>query len=260
VTDPPVEARALARLYDVDLEEDPGDVDLYLALARRTGSPILELGAGTGRIAVALAAAGYETTGVDVDEAMLDRARGRASDAGDVAGRLDLVQGDMVEVRLPSAGTFRLAFIALNTLFVLATRERQRAALVTLAAHLAPGGLAVIDVWLPDTDDLARLDGRLILEYERYDPETGRRVAKMAAARHDHALGIVDLTSIFDEGDPGEATVRWIRHDALRLVSVAELRTLAEEAGLIVEQVAGTYELDPIGPGSDRAVLIARQP
>ena len=52
-------AEALARLYDVDLLEDPGDLDLYLALAARTGGPILELGVGTGRIAVPLAAAGY---------------------------------------------------------------------------------------------------------------------------------------------------------------------------------------------------------
>ncbi|HKG19035.1 MAG TPA: hypothetical protein VKB00_04795, partial [Candidatus Limnocylindrales bacterium] len=50
--------QALARLYDVDLLDDPGDLDLYLALAARTGGPILELGAGTGRLSVPIAAAG----------------------------------------------------------------------------------------------------------------------------------------------------------------------------------------------------------
>ena len=68
--------RALARLYDLDLSEDPGDLDLYLALAERTGGPILELAAGTGRLAVPLAAAGHQVTGVDLDPAMLARARG----------------------------------------------------------------------------------------------------------------------------------------------------------------------------------------
>ena len=261
MAEPGAEARALARLYDVDLAEDPGDIDLYLALARRTDKPVLELGVGTGRVTTALAVAGHSVTGVDVDDAMLERARARATAAGaDVAARCELVVGDMVDVRLPAAGTFGLAVIALNTLFLLATRERQLAALRTLAAHLAGGGLAVVDVWLPDTDDLARFDGRLMLEYERRDPDTGRRITKVAAARHDHALGIVDLTSIFEEGDPGEAAVRWVRHDALRLVSAAELRTLAEEAGLVVEQLAGTYELDPLEPGSDRAILVARKP
>ena len=76
-------AAALARLYDLDLSEDPGDLDLYLALAGRTGGPILELAVGSGRLAVPLAADGHEVTGVDLDPAMLARAR-RAADA---AGR-----------------------------------------------------------------------------------------------------------------------------------------------------------------------------
>jgi SAM-dependent methyltransferase len=258
---PSAEDRALARLYDVDLLEDPGDTDLYLALAARTGGPILELGAGTGRVALVLADAGHHVTGVDIDEAMLDRARRAAEARGEpTTSHLELVPGDMVEVRLPSAGTYRFAFIAINTLFVLATRDRQQAAIATLAAHLAPGGLAVLDVWLPDTDDLARFDGRLIFEYERIDPETTRTVTKVAAARHDPAFGVVDLTSIYEEGHPGEATIRWIRRDALRLVAADELRVLATDAGLVVEQLAGTYDLDELGPGSERAILVARKP
>jgi SAM-dependent methyltransferase len=257
----PVESAALARFYDLDLLDDPGDESLYLALAQRTGGPILELGVGTGRLAVPLADAGFEVTGVDVDPAMLERAAGRAARAGDAARRrLTLVEADMLDARLAGASSYRLAFIALNTLFVLATRERQARAIRTLAAHLAPGGLAVVDVWVPDVDDLVRFDGRLILEYDRRDPETGRVVTKVASARHDPAFGVVDLTSIFEEGEPGASTVRWIRRDALRLVGPDELRRLAEEAGLVVEQVAGTYDLDPLGPGSDRAILVAQKP
>jgi len=81
--------RALARLYDLDLVEDPGDLDLYLALARRTGGPILELAAGSGRLAVPLAEAGHRVTGVDLDPAMLERARSAAMRAGnETAGRV----------------------------------------------------------------------------------------------------------------------------------------------------------------------------
>jgi SAM-dependent methyltransferase len=261
VTDSAAEARALARLYDVDLAEDPGDVDLYLALARRTGGPVLELGVGTGRIATELARVGVDVTGIDLEAAMLERAGARLEAAGStVAARVRLVEGDMVDVRLPDAGTFRLAFIALNTVFVLGTRDRQRAAIATLAAHLAPGGLAVIDIWLPDIEDLARFDGRLIFEYERQDPDTGRTVTKFAAARHDSALGVVDLTSIYEEGEIGGPVIRWIRRDALRLVSADELRSLAADAGLVVEQLAGSYELDPLAPGSERAIVVAARP
>lgn len=261
VADPSAERRALARFYDIDLLEDPRDTDLYLALALRTGDPILELGVGTGRLAVPLAEAGHDVVGVDIDTAMLERARDKLADAGPaIARRVALTEADMLDVRLAAADSFRLAFIALNSLFLLATRDRQQAAIRTLADHLAPGGLAVVDVWIPDTDDLVRFDGRLIFEYERQDPDTGSTVTKVAAARHDPALGVVDLTSIYEEGRQGEPTVRWIRHDALRLVAPDELRALATDAGLVVEHVAGTYDLDPVGPGSERAIVIARKP
>ena len=256
--EPGVEARALARLYDVDLVDDPGDLDLYLALARRTGGPILELGAGNGRIAVPLAAAGYRITAVDLDPAMLERARAAAAAAGPaVEARIDLVEADLLDLRLPDAGAYALAFIALNTVFLLATRKRQRQAFRTIAAHLAPGGVAVVDIWLPDTDDLARFDGRMIFEYERTDPQTGTTVTKVAAARHDPTSAVIELTSIFEEGRPGEPAVRWIRRDALRLIGADELRAMAEDAELEVEVIGGDYDLGPIRPGSDRAIIVA---
>ena len=261
MTEPTAAARALARLYDLDLHDDPGDLDLYLALAGRSGGPILELAAGSGRLAVPLAAAGHRVTAVDLDPAMLERAAARRHAAGHTtADRLDLVEADLLDLGLPSAGTFRLGFIALNSLFLLATRARQRRALEVLAAHLGSGGLAAVDVWLPDPDDLARFDGRMVFEYERREPETGRDVTKVAAARYDAASAVVDLTSVYEEGLPGEPAVRWIRRDSLRLVGPDELRSMAEDAGLVVEEIGGDYGLEPIGPGSDRAILVARKP
>jgi SAM-dependent methyltransferase len=261
VPDPTAEAAALAHLYDVDLVEDPGDLDLYLALAARADGPVLELAAGSGRLAVPLARAGHAVTAVDIDPAMLARLRRHASDAGrDVEGRLTVVEGDLLDLRLASAAPFALAFIALNSLFLLATRDAQREAFRTMARHLAPGGLAVADVWLPDADDLARFDGRMILEYARDDPETGRPVTKVAAAQHDASTGIVALTSIFEEGGQGEPAARWVRRDTLRLVSADELQDFAAAAGLDVETVAGDYDLGPLGSGGDRAIVIARRP
>ena len=254
-------SEAFARLYDLDLADDPGDLDLYLALAGRTGGPILELGAGTGRLAVPLAAAGHRVTAVDIDPAMLDRARRRAQDEGPaVGGRLELVEADLLALEPSGEPAHRLAFIGLNSLFLLADRAAQLGAFRAMARHLAPGGLAVADVWLPDADDLARFDGRVILEYVRTDPETGHLVSKTAAAEHDATSGSVGLTTIYEEGLPGAAPLRWIRRDRLRLVSPDELRAFAEAAGLVVETVAGGYDLRPIGPGDDRAILIAGRP
>lgn len=245
----------------MDLVDDPGDLDLYLALAARSGGPVLELGVGTGRLAVPLAAAGYDVTGVDHDPAMIERARRSADAAGPEAmARIELVESDIVALRLPAAGEFRLAIAALNTFLALGTRQRQRALLQTAAAHLAPGGLAVLDAWQPNADELARFDGRLGLEYGRRDPESGRPVTKIASAQHDAARQAVTLTTIYEEGEPGVPADRWVRIDRLRLVSADELRGMAEDAGLQVEQLAGGYDLEPIGPGSERAVLVAVRP
>jgi SAM-dependent methyltransferase len=252
-------AVALARLYDVDLLEDSGDLELYQALAARAGGPILELGVGSGRLAVPLAAAGWPVTGVDLDPAMLARARIRAAAAGsDVAGRLELVEGDARGLRLP--GRYRFAFVALNSLLLFGDRIGQAAAIQTLADHLEPGGIGVVDVWLPDADDLARYDGRMLLEYTRVDPESGRTVVKTGAALHDAASQSIKLTSIYEEGGQGEPAVRWLRSDRIRLVGADELRAAAEAAGLVVEVVAGGYDLEPLGPGSERAVLVAVRP
>ncbi len=254
-------AAALARLYDLDLVDDPGDLDLYLALASRAGGPVLELATGSGRVAVPLAEAGHEVTGVDLDQAMLARAERRAAAAGRaVERRLRFVEGDLRGLRLGDAGGYRLALIALNSLLVLGDRSSQAAAIRTLSEHLAPGGLAVADVWLPDAGELASFDGRLSLEYARSDPETGRLVTKLVSARHDGATSAVELTTIYEEGRSGEPPIRWVRQDRLRLVSADELRAYAEAAGLDVEVIGGGYGLEPLASGAERAVLVARKP
>ncbi|HET7028422.1 MAG TPA: class I SAM-dependent methyltransferase [Candidatus Limnocylindrales bacterium] len=253
-------ADALARLYDVDLLDDPGDLDLYRALAARMDGPILELAVGTGRLAVPLAVDGRRVVGVDADRSMLARAarRAHAASAGDV-GSLELVAADLRTAVVPGDGSFRLGFIALNSLMLLGSRSAQQEAIDALAARLMPGGLAVVDVWLPDAEDLARFDGRLVLEYVRSDPETGHDVTKVASARHDAATGTVELTALYDEGASGSSPVRWTRHDRLRLVGADDLVAFAAAAGLEVETLAGDYELGPFGPGSERAIFVARK-
>jgi SAM-dependent methyltransferase len=305
VTDP----EALARYYDLDLRDDPGDLDLYLALAARTGGPVLELAAGSGRIAVPLAAAGYQVTGVDNDPAMLARAElawtrvldeapdrpprssgpsrrastrraqarpstaaatgargatqaahspGSASRRGAGSlGTLDLVDADLTAVRLRER--FGLTILALNTLLLLERPERQVAALRTLAAHLRPDGLAVVDIWLPGPEDLAVYDGRLLLEWIRDDPETGERVAKLDSARFDSATATVVLTQVFDASAPdGGALRRTMRSDRLRLVGAHELVRMAEDAGLAVEELAGDHRMGAFGPGDERVILVGR--
>jgi SAM-dependent methyltransferase len=252
-------AEALARLYDLDLAEDPGDLDLYLALAGRTGGPIAELAVGSGRLAIPLAQAGYEVVGIDHDPAMVARARRRWSE-GPAGGSLQLVEADALDAGAGDRGRFRLAFIALNSILLFADPERQAQVVARLADLVGPGGLVAVDAWQPQPMDLVNLDGRLSLEWLRDDPETGRTVTKLASGWYDPATRGVTLTTLFDEAAPGSAVQRWTRLDSMRLAAADELVRWAEAAGLEVEMLAGEYGMTPYGSGSDRAVLIARKP
>jgi SAM-dependent methyltransferase len=256
-------AAALARLYDVDLLDDPGDLDLYLALAGRTGGPILELAAGSGRVALPLARAGYEVTAIDIDPAMLARTRRKLEEIAKtepgIADRLHLVEGDLVGLELPGSPRFGLVVFALNSILLLDSRDKQRAALETMARHLAPGGLAVVDVWLPAAHELARYDGRVSLEYVRVDPETELLVTKTASAEHEPTRGHVELTAIYEEGPQGGPARRWVRKDQLRLLGPDELSEMAQDAGLVIEVLAGSYDLEPLVNHDERAILIARR-
>ncbi len=256
-------AARLARYYDLDLLDDPGDLDLYLAMAERTGDPVLELAAGSGRLAVPLAHAGHAVAAVDHDAAMLARAARRWSEdapatGGRVEGTPEFIEADLTAVSL--GRRFGLAFIALNSLLLLDGPEAQRRAMRVLAEHLRPGGVAIVDVALPDAAELATYDGRLILDWVRVDPETGDTVCKSSSARHDAATSVVTLTSLFDAVAPGAgpgALTRTHRVDRLSLRGAAELVRDAGEAGLRIESLAGDHQLTPFGPGAERIILVA---
>jgi len=245
---------ALARLYDLDLALDPGDLDLYRALASRTGGPVLELAVGTGRLAVPLAADGHGVVGVDRDAAMLARAGERwreAQEAGSVqaGGSLDLIEGDLFAAdHGPRFG-----------LLLLGGASRQADALAVMARHLRPDGVAVVDIAVPDPSALAAYDGRLSLEWMREDPSVGGHVSKMMSATYDPAARRVELTTIFESAAArGGAVTRRVRQDVIHLLSVDELVRAAADAGLEVEALGADYGLSPLGPGADRAILVAR--
>jgi SAM-dependent methyltransferase len=253
-------AARLARYYDLDLEGGPSDVKRYLALAEAEDGPVLELMAGTGRLAIPLAMAGHAVTAVDLEPAMLARAEAawaRSRDGATAGGSLSFELGDLLDIDL--GARFALVFIALNSLVLLGTRERQAAGLRAAARHLRPGGLLVVDIWLPDQADLELYDGRLNLEWQRTDPETGLQVAKVDVARHDPATGHVEMFTWFDAWPTdGGPVSRVSRSDHVRLVTAGELATMAEAAGLTVEAIEGDHAGGPFGPGAERAVLLAR--
>jgi SAM-dependent methyltransferase len=167
----------LARYYDLDLDGQSDDVDLYLALAARGGLRVLELGCGTGRLAIPIAQAGKEVLGVDHDPHMLARARTAwARTSGPLGGTLELVEADLLTFQVDRQ--FDLVILGLNMLPALAGRQAQATALSNAAHAMKSGGRLVVDVALPSPAELASWDGTLSLAWQRPDPETGNSVAK----------------------------------------------------------------------------------
>jgi SAM-dependent methyltransferase len=252
-------ATRLARYYDLDTIDVVYDAELYQELAHGGGGPVLELGTGSGRLAIPLALAGHRVVGVDHDVAMLERGRAAwANVRGSLpADRMEFREGDFGSIR--SDERFGLAFLAVNT-FLLAQDDRERSDILeTMRAHLQPGGTAAIELTTPDEALLGEYDGRLHHEWLRADPETGDTVSKHISARYEPEAETVRLTQIY-EWTPAHGGPLWrvAKEDVLHLVEPDRLAELARQAGFGAVDLRGDHLASPYGVGSHRLILVAR--
>jgi SAM-dependent methyltransferase len=226
----------IARIYDPWSRSVVEDVSFYVEEAIRADGPMLELGVGTGRIAVPVAAAGVPVTGVDTSAGMLDVARERAELAG-VDGLVDLREGDMRDP--PVDGEFALVAIPFRSLLHMETDADRRAALQAVRERLAPGGRFVFDVFTPAPDDIADTHGRWlerepgIWERADWNEETRTLILRVRGAN-------------------GEAEM------SLAWLSVPEWRALLTEEGFELEALYGWFDRSPWSGGED-SVWVCRR-
>ena len=134
----------IADSYDRLTATMPDPVDCVDRLAELAGpGPALELGIGTGRVALPLAARGVEVHGIDASAAMVERLQAKPG-----GHAIPVTMGDFAD--LPVEGSFRLVFAVFNTFFSLPTQDEQVRCFQAVAAHLAPGGAFVIEAFVPD--------------------------------------------------------------------------------------------------------------
>jgi SAM-dependent methyltransferase len=170
----------VADVYDdwyADYDEAMIPVLAELARGRRA----LELGIGTGRVALPLAAEGVEVHGIDASPAMIERLR--AKPGGE---RVSVTIGDFAEVNV--AGEFDLAYVVFNTFFSLPTQDEQVRCFQQVAAHLKPGGCFLLEVFVPDVTRFDRsgttnkptrvTHERVELDVAQHDAATQRVVAQ----------------------------------------------------------------------------------
>lgn len=203
------------------------------------GGRALELGIGTGRIALPLAARGVPVHGIDLSRAMV--ARLRAKPGGDAIG---VTIGDFATTRMD--GTFSVTYLVFNTIMNLTTQEAQVDCFHNVAAHLEPGGCFVIEVMTPE---LRRLPaGQHVVP---------SHVSSTRWAFDTYDLATQSLTSNYVEVVDGRGEHRSI---PFRYVWPAELDLMAQLAGLRLRERWGGWAREPFTSECGQHVSIWEKP
>jgi SAM-dependent methyltransferase len=208
-------------------------VDFLVELAR--GGAALELGIGTGRIALPLAQRGSRVSGIDLSEAMVARLRAKPG-----SEQIQVTIGDFATTRVE--GLFSVAYLVFNTIMNLTTQDEQVACFHNAAAHLEPGGCFVIEVGIPELQRLP--PGETVrpftvtptrLGFDEYD------VARQSLISHHYSVvdGKLEAASV-----------------PFRYVWPSELDLMARLAGMTLRERWGGWKREPFGSDSTKHVSV----
>jgi SAM-dependent methyltransferase len=227
----------IADIYDAWSRSVTEDVAFYVDEARNAGGVVVELGVGTGRIAIPIARARVPVVGVDGSERMLDVCRRRAERAG-VSHLLDLRVGDLRDPPVDPGAA--LVLCPFRSYLHLQTDAERRQALNAARRLLKPGGRLVFDVFMPAPDDIAETNGRWL---ER-EPGIFERADWDGAAR---------TFTLRVRGRSAETAME------LAWTTPREWRRLLAEAGLDLVACYGWFDRRRYTGGED-TIFVARRP
>ncbi|MBN1947048.1 MAG: class I SAM-dependent methyltransferase [Bradymonadales bacterium] len=232
----------IADIYD-ELTSDisPDAIELLADLAGPAGRA-LELGIGTGRVALPLAAKGVSVHGIDASRAMVEKLHGKPG--GD---RIPVTVGNFAEVGSVQGGPFELAFCVFNTFFALLTQEDQLACFQGVASVLTAGGACVLEAFVPDH---GRFDHpQPVLVSDLYDDDL-----QLEASHHEPIAQRVSSRLIrIREGKLRVYPVE------LRYAWPSELDLMARLAGMHLEHRWAGWDRSPFGKGSTTHISVYRR-
>jgi SAM-dependent methyltransferase len=240
----------LPRLYHAHHSRHLEDLPFWLELARRQGSPILELGCGSGRVLLHLARAGYHTTGLERDADMLYVLRENMEP--DLGGQVELVQGDMAAFEL--GRRFRLVIMPCNTFTTLSTAQR-RATLECVRQHLEPRGLFAAS--LPNPALLRRLPLRSEAEVEESFPHPLDGEPVQVSSGWERSKQSLTIYWHYDHLLPDGRVERVSMQASHALIPLEVCQAELEVAGLDLVECYGDFDRSPYSPDAPSLVLLA---
>ncbi|HLJ04396.1 MAG TPA: class I SAM-dependent methyltransferase [Solirubrobacteraceae bacterium] len=217
----------------LDASTTDAAVEFLAELAGEDGA--LELGIGTGRIAIPLARRGVAVSGIDLSSAMVARMRGKPG-----GSEIPVTLGDFAATRVE--GRFSLAYLVFNTIMNLTTQDEQVACFQNVARHLEPGGRFVIEVGVPELQRLP--PGETVRAFEITPTHLGFdefEVATQGLVSHHYSIR------------DGKATVHSI---PFRYVWPAELDLMARLAGMTFRERWGGWRREPFTAESSMHVSV----
>ncbi len=251
-----------AALYDYEYRRRRADVTFYRELAHQvlgsSGAPILDLGAGTGRLALPLARDGHRVVAMDQAPAMLERLRQRAAKApAAVAERIEPVVGDLRTFDLTKGRRerFGLAIAAFNVVEHLYTRVELAAFLGRVAAHLEPDGTLAFDVQMPDPRWLSRDPDHHWARTRFTHPTTGRQLVYTTNHDYDPVTQIALIRVYYEPVDGGPVRVAKLSQ---RKFFPAELEALVAASGFRMVERYGDFDGAPLDGMAASQVLICK--
>ena len=240
----------LADLYDLEYAHDY-DLPFWLALAERERGPVVEWGAGTGRLSVALAVTGFAVTAVEASEAMIEQGRAKGE-------AVEWVHEDMRSARL--GRRYKLGICAFNSFLCLRSQEEALAFLRNAREHLEPGALLGIEVSAFSPEELSDAPGSPSLrhDFSRELPQGGT-LERFSVSRYDAASQLLSIHLFYELYDrEGRLQNKRMHELTIRIVGRGELELMLRLAGFEVEAVYGGFDGEPFSGESERLISLSR--
>lgn len=229
------------------------DVPFWKGVAAAAGGPVLELGCGTGRVLMPVARAGTPVVGIDLSERMLARARARIKRAR-LARLARLVRGDIRHLPFPDS-RFAVVMAPYGILQSLTSDADLRAALDAVTRALRPGGRFVMELVadLPAWQEYSK-----VTKLRGWRPGRKAYLTLVESVRQDRRKGLTVFEQEYVESRArGKRSQRFTL--AFRTISIAQMASRLERAGLKVRATLGSYDGDPWTKDSDTWIVIAER-
>lgn len=236
------------RHYD-RLFGDP-NMPFWIDIVGACGAPVLELGCGTGKVTIPIAEAGYETTGIDLSESMLEYAQAK------VQGRNLPVQfrlGDMK--RFAHEQKFKTIILPSNNLAHLMNYREAEECFRTVIDHLEDDGTFIIDAFVPALSILSKSDEEIETLSEYEDPDGKGNIKITATASYENDTQIRRVTTFQRKADGSVSE----GHLNMKMYFPQELEALLNHSGLEIAERYGSYKKQEFSSISTKQIIVAKK-